>query len=102
MKIIKQHDLHISKIIKFSHILLLNAHDRNNGISDELVCIVITKFGLYCGEVLPNVEVLNTLVGHYTVAVKKDSSDYVPLEFESSFGSDPAHFIVKYSSINIA
>ena len=37
------------------------------------------------------------------VAVKKDSSDYVPSGFKNSFRSDSACFVAKYiPSINIA
>lgn len=34
--------------------------------------------------------------------MKKDSGDDVPSGFQSSFERNPAHFVVKYSSINIA
>ena len=50
---------------------------------------------------LPTEREFGNFVNRYTVAVKKDSSDNVPSGFDSSFGSDPAHFVAKYSSINI-
>ena len=33
----------------------------------------------------------------YAVAVKKDSSDYAPSRFKSSFGSDPTRKYFKYN-----
>ena len=39
----------------------------------------------------------SNFVDHYSVTMRKDSSDFVPSGFENLFGSDPAHFIVKYS-----
>ena len=47
---------------------------------------------------LPSEREFVNFVDRYAVVVKKDSSDNVPSGFESSFGSNPAHFIANYSS----
>ena len=52
------------------------------------------KLGLHFGEELPTEREFGNFVDRYAVAVKKDSSDYVP---ENSFRSDHAHFVAKYS-----
>ena len=46
---------------------------------------------------LPTEREFGNFVDHYTIAVKKDSSDYVPSGFENSFRSDPACYVAKCS-----
>ena len=50
---------------------------------------------------MPTEREFSNVVDCYVVAMREDPSDNVLSEFESSFGSDPAHFVAKYSSINI-
>ena len=61
------------------------------------LCIYTKKFGLHFGKELPTEREFGNVVDHYTVAMKKDSSANVP----SGFGSNPAHFVAKYSSIHV-
>ena len=68
---------------------------------DSCVLVVTTyakKFGLHFK---PTKKEVSNIVDCYTVAMRKSSSDNAPSGFESSFGSDPTHFVAKYSSINI-
>ena len=58
------------------------------------------KFGLHFAKELPTVREFGNFVDCYAVAVKKDSSDNDPSGFKSLFESDPAHFVVKHSSIS--
>ena len=63
-----------------------------------LVVTTCTKiFEWHFGKVLPTVREFCSFVDVYAAAVKKDSSDCVPLGHENSFGSAPAHIIAKYS-----
>ena len=55
-----------------------------------VVTIYIKMFEWHFGEVLPAVREFSNFVDHYTVAMKKYSSDNVPWGFEYSFGSDHA------------
>ena len=66
-----------------------------------VVTIYTKKFGLHFGKELPIEREFGNFVDCYDVVVKEDSSDNAPSGFENLFGSDPACFIVKYSSINI-
>ena len=53
---------------------------------DSCVLVVAThakKLGLHFGEELPTEREFGNFADRYTVAVKKDSSDYVPSEFEN-------------------
>ena len=71
---------------------------------DSCVLMVTTytkKLGLHFGKELCLLKKIDNFVDCYAVALYNDSDDNVPSEFKSSFGSDPAHFIKKYSSINI-
>ena len=52
---------------------------------------------VHFGEELPTEREFVNFVDHYAVAMKKDSSYYVPSGFEYSFRSDHAHFVEKYS-----
>ena len=64
---------------------------------DSCVLVVTTytkKFGLQFG---PTETEFSNVVDRYTIAMRKDSSDNFPSGFESSFGSDPTHFVAKYS-----
>ena len=77
---------------------------QNNGMLDRLMCIS----GYYIAiqrsldKELPTEREFGNFVDRYAVPVKKDSSNNAPSGFASSFGSDPAHFVANYSSINIA
>ena len=62
-----------------------------------VVAIYTKKLGLYFGEELPTEREFGNFVDCYAVAVKKDSSDYVPSGFENSFRSDHACYVAKYS-----
>ena len=56
--------------------------------------------GLYCilaKNYVPTEREFCNFVDCYAVAVKKDSSGYVPSGFENSFRSDHARFVAKYS-----
>ena len=67
---------------------------------DLCVLVIATnvqRFVLHFGKELPTEREFGNFVNHYAVAMKKDSSGYVPSGFENSFGSDPAHFVAKYS-----
>ena len=67
---------------------------------DICVLVVATyakRFVLHFGKELPTEREFGNFVDYYAVAVKKDSSDYVPSGFKYSFRSDHAHFIAKYS-----
>ena len=52
---------------------------------------------MHCGKELPTERAFGSFVDRYAVAMKKDSSDYVPSSFENSFRSDHASFVAKYS-----
>ena len=56
------------------------------------------KFGQQFGKELPTKREFGNIVDRCAVAVNKDFGDNVL----SGFGGDPAHFIAKYSSIDIA
>ena len=60
-------------------------------------CYIYKKLGLHFGEELPTEREFGNFVDCYAVAVKKDSSVYVPLGFENSFRSDLARYVAKYS-----
>ena len=64
-----------------------------------VVAMYVYRFVLHFGKELPTEREFGNFVDRYAVAMKKDSSDYVPSGFENSFRSDPACFI---ASINIA
>ena len=67
---------------------------------DSCVLVVATyekKLGLHFGEELPTESEFGNFVDHYTVAVKKDSSDDVTSRFENLFRSDPACYVAEYS-----
>ena len=67
---------------------------------DSCVFVVATytkKFVLHFGKELPTEREFGNFVDHYAVAVKKDSSDYVPSGFENSFRSYSARYVAKYS-----
>ena len=67
---------------------------------DKCALVVATyakKLGLHFGEELPTEREFGNFVDCYTVAVKKDSSDYVPSGFKNSFRSDSTCYIAKYS-----
>ena len=69
---------------------------------NSCVLVVATyawRFVLHFGEELPIEREFSNFVDRYTVAVKKDSRDYVPQGFENSFRNDHACFL---ASINIA
>ena len=69
---------------------------------DSCVLVVTTVYisrKLHFGKELPTEREFTSYVHRYDVAVYKVSGNNVPLGFESLFGSDPAHFIVKYSSM---
>ena len=54
--------------------------------------------GLYCILVKNYLlKEFGNFVNRYAVAMKKDSSDYVPSGFENSFRRDHACFVAKYS-----
>ena len=76
---------------------------------DSCVLVVATyaqRFVLHFGKELPIEREFSNFVDCYTVAVKKDFSNYVPSGFENSFRSDHARFVAKMlqniSNINIA
>ena len=51
---------------------------------DSCVLVIATyakKLGLHFGEELPTEREFGNFVDHYAVAMKKDSSDYVPSGF---------------------
>ena len=52
---------------------------------------------LHFGEELPTEREFSNFVDRYAVAMKTDSSGYVPSGFKNSFRSDHAHFVAKYS-----
>ena len=67
---------------------------------DSCVLVVATyakKLGLHFGKELLTEREFGNFVDCYTVAVMKDSTDYVPSGFENSFRSDPACYVAKYS-----
>ena len=67
---------------------------------DSCILVVATyvkRFVLHFGKELPIEREFSNFVDRYTVAVKKDSRDYVPSSFESSFRDDYARFLAKYS-----
>ena len=66
---------------------------------DSCVLVVSTdaqRFVLHFGKELPTEKEFGNFIDRYAVAVKKDSSGYVPSGFENSFRSDHASFIAKY------
>ena len=67
---------------------------------DWCVLVVATyaqRFVLHFGEELPTEREFGNFVNRYAVAMKKDSSGYVPSGFENSFRNDHACFVAKYS-----
>ena len=67
---------------------------------DSCVLVVATyasRIVLHFGKELPTETEFGNFVDRYTVAVKKDSSDYLPSGFENLFRSDHARFVAKYS-----
>ena len=54
-------------------------------------------FVLHFSKELPTEREFGDFVDHYAIAVKKDSSGYVPSGLENSFRSDHACFVAKYS-----
>ena len=67
---------------------------------DSCVSVVATnayRFVLHFGKEIPTEREFDKFVYHYTVAVRKDSSGYIPSGFENMFRSDHACFVVKYS-----
>ena len=67
---------------------------------DSCVLVVATyakKLGLHFVKELPAEREFGNFVDSYAVAMKKDSSHYVPSGFENSFRSDPACYVLKYS-----
>ena len=90
---------HDNKII--TQLYLVNARNESNGILGGLMC----SSGCYrCIEVctafwekLPTKREFGNFVDRYAVAMKKDSSGYVPSGFENSFGSDHVRFVAKHS-----
>ena len=67
---------------------------------DSCVLVVATdaqRFVLHFGKELLTEREFGNFIDHYTVAMKKDSSGYVPSGFENSFRVDHASFVAKYS-----
>ena len=72
---------------------------------DLCITVVATyakKLGLHFGKELPTEREFGNFVYHYTLSVKKDSSNYVSSEFENSLRIDPARYVANIPSNNIA
>ena len=52
---------------------------------------------MHFGEELPTEREFGNFIDRYAVAMKKDSSGYVPSGFENWYRSDHACFVAKYS-----
>ena len=94
--------IYFSAIMKFLHIIiLLNARNENKELQVYSCVLVVAtyakKFGLHFDEELYAEREFGNFVDRYTVAKKKDSSDYILSGFENSFRSYPTHFVAKYS-----
>ena len=57
---------------------------------------------MHFGEELLTEREFGNFIDRYAIAVKKDSSGYVPSGFENSFRSDYTCFVENIASINIA
>ena len=67
---------------------------------DSCVLVVAAdaqRYVLHFGKELPTEREFGNFIDRYAVAVRKDSSSYVPSGFENSFRSDHACFVAKYS-----
>ena len=70
---------------------------------DSCALVVATdaqRFVLHFGEELPTEREFSNFVDRYAVAMKIDSSGYVPSGFENLFRSNHARFVAKYSKYN--